>query len=179
MQKNKGFTLLELMVVIAIIGILSLVVLAFLGSSKSKGNDSKVQSHLKSMVPQAQLFTGTMGTAYVVAIPYSGAITGAAAGGTAASGTLFNDTTSINNGLYRLATGLPSGTIMYYGWDGVSPVAGGKWFFAATTSTGAFCTDYTGTPKVFTGTSPTTTLATWTAAGVFPNATAAGGYTCN
>ncbi len=178
---KKGFTLVELMVSIAIIAILASIILAFLSSSKNKGSDSKAQSQLKSMAPQAQLFTGTTGTAYVVATPYSGvgAITGAAAGGTAASGTLFNDTTISNNSVYKLANTLPSGTLMYYGWDGNSPIAGGKWFFAATTTTGADCIDYSGFFKVFTGTVPTTTLSTWTAAGVFPNATAGNGYSCN
>ncbi len=57
-HQQKGFTLLELMVVIAIIGILSAIVLAFLGSSKSRGSDAKIQSQLKSMVSQAQVFVG-------------------------------------------------------------------------------------------------------------------------
>lgn len=179
MKNNKGFTLIELMVVIAIIAVLSGIILAVLSSSNSRGLDSKSQSQIKSMVNQANLFLGTLGTAYVVATPYSGAITGAAAGGTAASGTLFNDTTTSNNSLYRLASSLPSNTLMYYGWDGISPISGGKWFFAATLSDGAFCVDYTAKTKRYTGTALTTTLSTWTAAGVFPNATAANGYLCN
>jgi prepilin-type N-terminal cleavage/methylation domain-containing protein len=166
MKYNKGFTLVELMVAIAIIVILSLIVMSALSSGKDKGNDSKIQSLLKSMTNQAQLFVGTTGTSYVAGTAYagSGAISGAFAGGTPVTGTLFNDTTFTNNSLWRLANSITTGTLIYYGWDGASPVAGGKWFFAATTSYGAICVDYTGFQKKFTGTAPTAVVTTWTSA---------------
>lgn len=175
---KKGFTLIELLVVIAIIGILATLVLGVLGNSKNKGQDSKIRSQLAQMNNQALLFSGTTGTAYVVGTPYqvSAGITGAAPSGTAASGTLFNATTATLNSLYALASKLPSSTYIYYGWDGVSPTTTGRWFFAASLSTGAFCKDYKNERNEFEGTSPTT-LANFTAA--FPNATAAGGYSCN
>lgn len=53
-KTQKGFTLIELLVVIAIIGILATVVLASLGSARSRANDAKVQAQLKSI--QNQVF---------------------------------------------------------------------------------------------------------------------------
>ena len=47
--KVKGFTLIELMVVIAIIGVLSSVVLASLGSTKQKAKDSTVKQIVGQM----------------------------------------------------------------------------------------------------------------------------------
>ncbi len=175
---QRGFTLIELLVVIAIIGVLSAIVITVLNTGKTKSTDAKILSQVGQMNSEAYLFAGTMGTAYIVPTPYlvSAGITGAAAGGTAASGTLFNDTTLSNNSLYVLANKLPN-TYIYYGWDGVNPSTTGKWFFAAATSTGAFCTDYKSEKKIFTGTPPTNTVASFTAA--FPNATVAGGYVCN
>ncbi len=174
-----GFTLIELLVVVAIIGVLATVVMAYLGGAKSKGSDAKIMSQIGQMNSQSFLFSGVTGTGYVVPTPYqiSAGITGAAAGGTAASGTLFNDTTAANNSLYNLISKMPSSTYIYYGWDGVNLNTTGKWFFAAGTSSGAFCNDWRSEKKIATvGASPTT-LANFTA--VFPNATAAGGYLCN
>jgi hypothetical protein len=108
----------------------------------------------------------------------SSGISGAAASGTAASGTLFNATSASLNSLYPLASRLPGNTYIYYGWDGVSPGTTGRWFFAASLSTGGFCRDYKNEKKEYEGTS-LTTRGTFIAAGVFPNATAAGGYSCN
>lgn len=48
-ENKRGFTLIELLVVIAIIGVLSSVVLASLGSARSKGADSAVKSNLRSI----------------------------------------------------------------------------------------------------------------------------------
>lgn len=181
LNSSKGFTLIEILVVIAIIGVLAtLVVLAVLSPSKAKSSDAKITSQLSQMGSQAFLFGGT--TSYnpsVIATPYqvSAGITGAAAGGTDSNGgTLFNDTTLANNSLYFLASKLPANTYVYYGWNGEPNATSGRWFFAASTSTGGFCVDWRNDKNTFTGTSLNGVLSNWTTA--FPNAVAPT-YSCN
>lgn len=53
---DRGFTLLELLVVIAIIGLLATVVLAALGTSRTKAADAAVRSNLKNAIVQAQIY---------------------------------------------------------------------------------------------------------------------------
>ncbi len=91
MKKNnsqKGFTLIELLVVIAIVGILSAVVLASLGSAKSKGDDASIQATLKSVTNQAAIYHSQYGNYGVVASTCSTGI--------------FNDGTTV--GLLKLIT---------------------------------------------------------------------------
>lgn len=60
----RGFTLIELLVVIAIIGILSSVVLASLNTARSKGTDAKIQSEIRSVAVNAEIFYDTYGNTY-------------------------------------------------------------------------------------------------------------------
>lgn len=62
MKKNnlsKGFTLLELLVVVAIIGILASVVLASLNNARNKGGDAGVKSNLRNAITQGEVLYGT------------------------------------------------------------------------------------------------------------------------
>lgn len=67
-MKKNGFTLIELLVVIAIIAIIAAVVVASLGSARSKGVDAAAKRELATIRTQANLYyTGagayTYGTA--------------------------------------------------------------------------------------------------------------------
>lgn len=61
---KRGFTLIELLVVIAIIGILSSVVLASLNTARSKGTDAKIQSELRSVAVNAEIYYDNNSNSY-------------------------------------------------------------------------------------------------------------------
>lgn len=61
MDTQRGFTLVELLVVLAIIGILTSVVLVSLSTVNSRGKDSAVQADLDGVRTQAQLYYNANG----------------------------------------------------------------------------------------------------------------------
>lgn len=56
LKNKKGFTLVELLIVIAIIGILSSVVMSSLSEARTEAYDSKVKSQLSNVRAAAELY---------------------------------------------------------------------------------------------------------------------------
>jgi type IV pilus assembly protein PilA len=63
-KKSQGFTLLEMLFVLAIIGILSSVVLASLSSSRLNSIDGAIKANLNSTIAQADRFYDQNGGTY-------------------------------------------------------------------------------------------------------------------
>ena len=61
-KMQKGFTLLELLVVIGVIGVLASVILASLGSARSRAADTAIKETLFSVRTQAQFYFDTYGS---------------------------------------------------------------------------------------------------------------------
>lgn len=73
-NKNKGFTLLELLVVIALIGIFAAITAAALGASRKKGTDASLKSTLAGMRAQGELYYSNNARSYGtgVTVAYTG-----------------------------------------------------------------------------------------------------------
>lgn len=65
-HRTRGFTLIEILVAIAIIGILASVVLASLNSARDKGVNSAVRQNIEGIRAQAPLYYDEAGGTYEV-----------------------------------------------------------------------------------------------------------------
>lgn len=70
MKNNKGFTLIEMLVVIAIIGLLSSVVLVALGPSRNKAKDARIISDVNQVqaLMEASFTNGSYGNPDISAL---------------------------------------------------------------------------------------------------------------
>jgi len=62
--KKRGFTLIELMVVISIIGLLSSIVLASLTNARRKAQDARLISDMINLRTAAEIYRSTTGSYY-------------------------------------------------------------------------------------------------------------------
>ena len=139
----QGFTIIELLVVVAIIGILAAIVLASLGSARGKANDVSVKGVLNSIrtaaAEQYFLANGAYGTA--------GTTLGSCAGAPAGSA-MWTDTSSNMIGLINAATSTAGTANVDCGTSATA------WSVAAQLPSGSFwCIDSTGAVRGMSSTS--------------------------
>ena len=63
---RKGFTLIEVLVVVAIIGILAAVVLTSLNNTRDKASDARIKAEARSIINEAELYYSNNGEVYEV-----------------------------------------------------------------------------------------------------------------
>ena len=88
---QRGFTLIELLVVIAIIGLLAAVVLAAVGTARTKGTDTAVKTQLESARNQGEVYaSGNIAQTYLGVCNATTAASDPGMGGAAGPGILYN-----------------------------------------------------------------------------------------
>ena len=143
MQKQKGFTIIELIVVIAIIAVLAAIVLVNVTSYINKGKDAAIQGDMASMLTNAADYMNTHNyygvdtTNDFCNIPTAKAALAAA---DIASGSVAAN----HNCLYDVAT--PAAATPATVFCACSPMKGGS----AATANEVFCVDSTGVKRVTT-----------------------------
>lgn len=71
----KGFTLVELLVVVAIIGLLASIVLVSMGAARQKARDSKRQADIRQIGTAMELYYPDNGNKYVLATTGANTVT--------------------------------------------------------------------------------------------------------
>ncbi len=144
MKTNNGFTLIELMIVIAIIALLSTVVLSALNSARTRGFDASVKSNLSNIRPQADLYYDNNGTSY-------GTFVAASCPATVTAGSVFSN--------QNIISGIANALLA--GGNGTRCVASDTAYAIAVglkTAGQSWCIDSLGRSKVYAGT-PTAAIS--------------------
>ena len=104
-NSSKGFSLIELLIVITIVGLLSTIVLGSISNSRARAYDSKIKQQLASFRTAAEIYFGNQ-----VPNSYTPATNSCTSG-------IFNDVSSANGtpGLYIAAGNLPDFTQLFCG----------------------------------------------------------------
>jgi len=118
MKNSKGFTIIELLVVVAIIAVLAAIVLVNVTSYINKGKDAAIQGNMSSMLVNGAVYFDNNGN-YTSFLTSAGYTAPADAAKTANGGTVL--------------TGVATSTA----WCSCSPLK----------TSGTFCVDSTGTKK--------------------------------
>ena len=123
-KNKKGFTLVELLVVVAIIGLLSTLAVVALGNARQKARDAKRVSDIKQVQTALELYFSDVGS-YPVQAPASALTLGAGAGLTLSSGAApagFAATASATTYMALVpANPTPGGAIYAYTSCGTAP----------------------------------------------------------
>ena len=136
-NKEKGFTLIEMLVVIAIVGLLSSVVVVGLGGAREKARDARRLADLRSLQNQVEL-------AYQTSTGYPSVSGGGSTVINMTDPNLTPDTGPQNDDYYYYATTTGGLTLTYqFGacLEGPKPAGGVTCAttFSAITCTGKFC----------------------------------------
>lgn len=125
-SKLSGFTMIELLVVVAIIAILSAVVTTLVTSSRNRSNDSKIQSQMASLKKTIEVYGSSNGNDY-----------GMVLNSCIMPNTVFTD---IVSDTYKFTTvaNYPAGTVLS------CYSSGSTWAVSASMSTNYWCVDSNG-----------------------------------
>lgn len=102
--RKRGFTLMELLVVLAIIGLLSAIAYGALHASRSKANDAKVKTQLSEARKSAEVYFHNNNGSYTASTMPSPA--------SACTGVFFTDIPSGMNEILGKSTSWPTGTTL-------------------------------------------------------------------
>lgn len=139
-QPQKGFTIIELLVVFAIIGIISAVVLALLSKPRSSGADAAIKGDLRTIQTQSQLFYGDNNNRYNT--DGTTGVNPATACTTAGAATMFMADQQIKSAIAHINTVSASSATCYMTANGSSYLV-----WIALKTSGYWCVDSTGISK--------------------------------